>query len=104
MPRGSWLLGAMAVGLLAGCGDDDDGTATQTTLLLESTNYVTQPTVASTTTSTTLVGQAGEQIYVVQTGDYPFKVADMFGVSWDEIKAYNGWTSDSQFPFPGGEV
>ena len=46
-----------------------------------------------------------EATYEVQDGDYPFVVADRFGVDFDEMVALNGWTvvdgSVPEWPKPG---
>ncbi len=72
------------------------------------------PAVAAEATTTTSIdgqfvdpgcsisGCAGQ--YVVEEGDYPLQVAEMFCVSIDELVAYNGWTDAGDFPFPGGLV
>ena len=41
------------------------------------------------------------QDYTVQSGDYPLKVANQFGVTVDELFAFNEWGSVDEFPFPG---
>ena len=102
------------LGLFAACGDGD-GAATQTTLLMTPTNYVTQPPTPTTTTTTTVPGQTlppgapavtvpEEQVYTVQAGDYGLKVAKLFGLTWDELRAYNAWDDQNDFPQPGGTV
>ena len=45
-----------------------------------------------------------EQEYAVLAGDYPLKVADLFGITIDELVAYNDWTSVAEFPGVGGIV
>ncbi len=37
----------------------------------------------------------------MQSGDYPLKVAQQFGVTVDELVAFNEWGSVNEFPFPG---
>ena len=41
------------------------------------------------------------QDYTIQSGDYPLKVAQQFGVTVDELVAFNEWGSANEFPFPG---
>ena len=41
------------------------------------------------------------QDYTIQSGDYPLKVANQFGVTVDELVAFNEWGSVDEFPFPG---
>ena len=43
----------------------------------------------------------GSQEYTVQSGDYPLKVANQFGVTVEELVAFNEWGSVAEFPFPG---
>jgi hypothetical protein len=45
-----------------------------------------------------------EQEYAVLAGDFPLKVADQFGITIDELVAYNEWTSVAEFPGVGGIV
>ncbi len=49
-----------------------------------------------------------EATYEVQDGDYPFVVADRFGVDFDEMVALNGWTlvdgSVPEWPKPGTTI
>ena len=45
-----------------------------------------------------------EQEYAVLAGDYPLKIADQFGITIDELVAYNDWTSVNEFPAVGGIV
>lgn len=108
--RGASLAGAALV--LSACGDGD-GSATQTTLRLTPTNYVTVPPTPTTTTTTTVPGQPadpnapavtnpGEQTYTVQQGDYPLRVAKLFGITLEQLAAHNGWAdplkvSNAQF-------
>ncbi len=89
--------------LLAACGSDDDSAPSRSTIELNdgSTAFVVKEPV-------TTVGEAGEdgtvstaQEYTVQAGDYPIKVAEQFGVPLDELVAFNEWSSESEFPFPG---
>ncbi len=102
----AWPIAAGAL-ILASCGSDGAGGATASTLNLdtEATNYIVKDPVTTTiapliddTTST------GEQIYIVQAGDYAIKVADLFQVPLEDLLNYNGWASGNEFPFPGQEV
>ncbi|MEM1335207.1 MAG: LysM peptidoglycan-binding domain-containing protein, partial [Actinomycetota bacterium] len=45
-----------------------------------------------------------EQIYTVQSGDWPLRVADLYEVSLQDLISYNGWVSEAEFPFPGTEI
>lgn len=45
-----------------------------------------------------------EQTYLVQSGDWPLKVADEFCISLADLITYNGWVGESDFPFPGTPI
>ena len=98
------LVGAM---LLGACGGSSDDGASQSTIALsqESTAFVVRPpvttiAVADTTPVEGEVSTAAQE-YTVQAGDYPLKVANQFGVTVDELVAFNEWGSVDEFPFPG---
>jgi LysM repeat protein len=101
---GPVLVGAF---LLASCGAADDA-ATRSTIDLsaDSTAFVVRPP-ATTTPPVDTAGEDGvvttEQEYVVQPGDTPIGVANSFGVSLDELVAYNEWPS-AALPFPGETI
>lgn len=101
---GPVLVGAFA---MASCGAADDA-ATQSTIDLSasSTAFVVRP--PATTVPTTDAATAGavietEQEYVVQSGDTPIGVANRFGVSLDDLVAYNEWAT-AALPFPGETI
>ncbi len=105
MVAGPVLVGAL---FMASCGADDSA-ATQSTIDLSaaSTAFVVRP--PATTTPPTGSVAAGEvvtteQEYVVQAGDYPLKITEMFGVSLDDLVAYNEWGSANEFPGPGTTI
>jgi len=92
--------------VLASCGSDSASDPSRTTLSLStgSTAFVVKPVV------TTVPGAEGvfldgtnplSQEYTVQSGDYPLKVAEQFGVPLDDLIQFNGWASANEFPFPG---
>jgi LysM repeat protein len=104
------LIGAL---VLASCGSDTGSGAvasTQVDLDTAATNYIVKDPV--TTTIAPLVTEidpivsiaSGSQVYVVQSGDYPLKVADQFDVPLEVLLAFNGWATGSEFPFPGQDV
>ncbi|MEL6894230.1 MAG: LysM peptidoglycan-binding domain-containing protein [Actinomycetota bacterium] len=94
--------------VLAACGGSDSAAPSRSTIALDSsTAFVTIP--PATAPPTTLVPVPGdvvetEQTYVVQSGDWPLRVADLFGVSLQDLVSYNGWVSEQEFPFPGTEI
>lgn len=101
------LIGAL---VLASCGSDTGSGATASTrvdLDTEATNYIVKDPV--TTTIAPLETEidpvaTGSQVYVVQSGDYAIKIADQFGVPLEDLLAFNGWATFSEFPFPGETV
>ncbi len=89
------------------CSTDPISTAEATTTV----QYCGDPIVAGDTTTTTSI-ESGDVVptctipgclteYVVRTGDYPMRVAEMFCISVDELVAANGWAGPNAFPFPG---
>lgn len=99
---GGLVLAVVLSNVLGACGFGD-GEATTTTLTpLESTEWKTIPTTSTTLspTGSETATPVGEQQYEIQSGDYPFKVAGLFGCDWEEIAAYND-LDPTTFPFPG---
>jgi LysM repeat protein len=103
------IVGPVLVGafVMASCGAADDA-ATQSTIDLSasSTAFVVRP--PATTVPTTDAATAGavietEQEYVVQSGDTPIGVANRFGVSLEDLVAYNQWPT-AALPFPGETI
>ena len=105
---------AMAGLVLGACGGSDAAEPSLSTFDLSSTAFVTRP---PETTTTIVAGEADaagatagtEQEYVVKAGDFPNRVAQLYGVTTEEIGAYNGWANCTssgcpEFPFPGGIV
>ena len=111
--RRLWRVGAVAgplvIGavLLGACGDGSDDGASQSTIALsqESTAFVVRPPVTTVASTETTLEEGGvstaAQEYTIQSGDYPLKVANQFGVTVDELVAFNEWGSVDEFPFPG---
>jgi len=92
--------------LLAACGSASDEGATESTIDLSegSTAFVVRPPETTVAPETTVVAggvSTAAQDYTVQSGDYPLKVAQQFGVTVDELVAFNEWGSVNEFPFPG---
>jgi LysM repeat protein len=103
------VAGPVAVGmiLLAACGSSGDEGATESTIDLSegSTAFVVRPPETTVAPETTPVADGAvstaAQDYTIQSGDYPLKVANQFGVTVDELVAFNEWGSANEFPFPG---
>ena len=92
--------------LLAACGSGSDEGATESTIDLSegSTAFVVRPPETTVAAETTVVPggvSTAAQDYTIQSGDYPLKVAQQFGVTVDELVAFNEWGSVNEFPFPG---
>jgi LysM repeat protein len=94
--------------LFAACGGDDASGPTRSTIDLsqESTAFIVRPTTPSNSEVDEVPGEVSgnAQEYTVQAGDYPIKVAQQFGVSLDEMVAFNGWASYGEFPGPGETI
>jgi LysM repeat protein len=94
--------------LFAACGGDDASGPTRSTIDLsqESTAFIVRPTTPSDSAADEVPGEVtgSAQEYTVQAGDYPIKVAQQFGVSLDEMVAFNGWASYGEFPGPGETI
>lgn len=91
--------------LLAACGGSDGG-ATQSTVDLSeaSTAFIVREPVTTPAAEAVVVADStttASQDYTVQSGDYPLKVANQFGVSLEELIAFNEWAGANEFPFPG---
>ena len=102
---GPLVIGAM---LLAACGGSSDDAAAESTIALsqESTAFVVRPPVTTVAAPADTVLEDGSvstaaQDYTVQSGDYPLKVANQFGVTLDELIAFNEWGGVAEFPYPG---
>ena len=102
--RSRWLLLVLA---LSACGVDAAGSAT-TIVPIGPTDFATIPPAVTTiapVVTTLPPGAVGvEQIYVVQAGDSPILVANMFGISVEQLLSWNGLLATSQFPYPGRQL
>lgn len=102
-----WWLLAVATLVLASCGVDVTGSAT-TVVPIGPTDFATIPPVQSTlpnTTTTLPPGAIGvEQEYIVQAGDSPILVANLFGITVTELLSWNGLIAASQFPYAGRKL
>lgn len=101
----TWPIVAGAL-VLASCGSDAATGASASTINLDATNYIVKDPV--TTTVAPLPSDeetsTGSQTYVVQSGDYAIKVADLFDVPLEDLLNFNGWATGNEFPFPGEEI
>ncbi len=95
--------------LLASCGSADNA-ATQSTIDLSaaSTAFVVRPPATTVPVTETSAPEAGavvttEQEYVVQAGDTPIGVANMFNVTVADLIAYNEWGAN-EFAYPGDTI
>lgn len=105
---GPVLLGTF---VLASCGSAENG-ATRTTVDLSasSTAFVTLPPATTVPESATADSAdsvdpeervEGTQDYEVQSGDYPLKLVNDFGITLDDLLGINEWESANEFPGPG---
>lgn len=95
--------------VLGACGGSDSSAPSRSTISLDTGSTAFQTIPPATSPPSTLVPQPGdrvetEQTYVVQSGDWPLRVADLFDVSLQDLISYNGWISENEFPFPGTEI
>lgn len=97
--------------LLAGCGGDETGART-TLNSIQPSSYVVRPAVTTPPTEPEDETAAGldpdgrsttRQEYEVVSGDYPMRIATLYGITLDELAAFNEWTAPNyaEFPFPG---
>lgn len=101
--------------VLTACGPSPlESLTTDTEPEVEVTEYVTLPppttTIPPTTTQPPEPGSVltSEATYVVVVGDYPFVVANRFGVDFKEFVELNGWTIVDgvvpEWPAPGTTI
>lgn len=98
------VISAVSLGLLAACGGDSATTAT-TMKPLTSTNFATVPPVDETTTTVAANQVPEQQVYTIQAGDFLSKIATQFGVTIEDIVAYNEWADGvNHVLIPGAEI
>ena len=101
--------------LVTACAGDGtaDGSGNNLTPITGS-SYVTIAPATTTTTTTVAPGGAGdgpepgsiseqEQIYVVQPNDGPAKIANLYGITMEQLFAYNAYPEGDQHVFLVGE-
>lgn len=106
-------LGAAALTAVLGltaCGGDD-GAATVTTVNIRPSSYEVRPpatpapTVPAIPVADAEGRSAAEQSYTVHEDEYPSEIAQLFDVSLDELRNFNGWDDDyANYPAAGGTV
>ena len=109
--RSVLLLSLGVVVALAGCGSGSTGSS-ETIASLTPTNFVVEPTVPATTTTTLppVAGDpiAGQTTYTIQAGDLPYTIANKYKVGLNDLITLNGWTLQGQFvtnfPAVGQEI
>ena len=103
-------LAASPILSLTSCGGDAEGAKT-TLGTVQTTSYVVEDPV--TTTSTTTIPSAtpggqvdpNEQIHVVVAGDSVYKIASLYGITPDALVNYNDWPEGINHPlFQGDQV
>jgi LysM repeat protein len=94
--------------LLAACGDDAADSSDTMEELQPSSYVVREPATTSTTIApggSVALDEEGrspvEQEYEIQSGDYPFGVADRYCITLEQLVNYNEWGDANAFPFPG---
>jgi LysM repeat protein len=107
-----FVIAALGVGplvLFTACGADASGARTPL-VPVQPSSYVVQDPVTTTTTTTTLAPptpEAGaisstEQSYTIARGDSLSKIAGLFGITIDDLIAYNQWADGiNQLLLPG---
>ena len=103
------MVSSALVLVAASCSDEDPDTASSVVEIAPSAYEVQElatTTAAPVDTTPTADGRSPvEQAYIVQEGDYPVIIAELYDVDIDELRNYNGWASDySDFPQAGGTV
>jgi len=103
-------LAASPVLSLTSCGGDAEGAKT-TLGTVQTTSYVVEDPVTTTSTTTlpsaTPGGQVdpNEQIHVVVAGDSVYKIASLYGITPDALVNYNDWPEGINHPlFQGDQV
>lgn len=100
-------------GVLGGCGAGGETTTAATiTILPQSYQSKPAPTLVPESTTAPTAAEDGTtdqvQTYTVESGDYPSTVAEKFGITLDELLAFNDWELQGnivpEFPGTGGTV
>ncbi len=103
---------ALSLGLVvaaASCGDSDSGT-TSNTVSIKPSSYAVRDAVTTTTVPPSTGPDdeglsAVEQAYIIQDGDVPYEIAEMYEIDVEELRTYNGWAENySDYPGVGSTV
>jgi LysM repeat protein len=103
---GAAVLGALVLFGLTSCGDDDSA-ASVSTVAIQPSSYVVRDQVTTTTLPAVPEPDAEgrsaiEQSYTVASNnDVPYNIAQMFDISLEELRNYNGWEEGTFAGFPG---
>jgi hypothetical protein len=104
----SAALAACAVLGLSACGGDGNA-ATVTSITIRPSSYevkppATPPSTAPAVPTPNAEGRsAAEQTYTIHEDEYPVEIAQLFDISLDELRNWNGWDADyANYPGTGG--
>ena len=109
-PLGVIALGLSPAVLITACGGDDDATTNTPLVAIQPSSYVVKEPATTTTTIAPDTAVAGgispvEQLYTVVAGDALFSIATKFGITVDELVAYNEWPEGIAHRIdPGNEI
>ena len=109
-PLGVIAFGLSPAVLITACGAGDDATENTPLVAIQPSSYVVKEPATTTTTIVVDVPAEGgistvEQLYTVVAGDALFSIAAKFGITADELVAYNEWPEGQLHKFfPGDEI
>jgi LysM repeat protein len=109
-PLGVIAFGLSPAVLITACGTGDDATDNTPLVAIQPSSYVVKEPATTTTTIVADVPVEGgispvEQLYIVVAGDALFSIAAKFGITADEIVAYNEWPEGQLHKFfPDDEI
>jgi LysM repeat protein len=109
-PFGVIAFGLSPAILITACGTTDDPTANTPLVAIQPSSYVVKEPATTTTTIAPVTPAEGgispvEQLYTVVAGDALFSIASKFGITVDELVAYNEWPEGIAHRIdPGNEI